>query len=252
LLTSRLLVGALGTVGLSAIALLGIPEAVKAVTFKDDNVSVRTTVFNKVGNTTGAFDTEMTELNVNVTMGSGLSMMLRESPTLLSTGYTTISEINAASGFNTAQGTYQIDSYFDLNLEASIDGGQNWKSVTDKGPVRVALAPSANTPATGVQTPNPLLPPDQGGYLTPSDVHLLINQFPELTPFFLKDVFHFGFLDIQRINDGANEHEIFRSTITGTIEPIPEPLTILGSFTAMGFGTFFKRKLGKKLQQEKA
>jgi hypothetical protein len=34
--------------------------------------------------------------------------------------------------------------------------------------------------------------------------------------------------------------------------PVPEPLTILGSFTAMGFGTFFKRKLGKKLQQEKA
>ena len=27
---------------------------------------------------------------------------------------------------------------------------------------------------------------------------------------------------------------------------IPEPLTILGSATALGFGTFFKRKLSKK------
>ncbi len=32
----------------------------------------------------------------------------------------------------------------------------------------------------------------------------------------------------------------------------PEPLTILGSVTAIGFGTFFKRKLGKKRQQNKA
>ncbi|WP_430640035.1 PEP-CTERM sorting domain-containing protein [Crocosphaera watsonii WH 8501] len=27
---------------------------------------------------------------------------------------------------------------------------------------------------------------------------------------------------------------------------MPEPLTILGSATALGFGTFFKRKLSKK------
>ncbi|GBF80272.1 PEP-CTERM sorting domain-containing protein [Aphanothece sacrum] len=37
-----------------------------------------------------------------------------------------------------------------------------------------------------------------------------------------------------------------------TVRTAPEPLTILGSATAMGFGTFFKRKLGKKRQQDKA
>jgi hypothetical protein len=53
-------------------------------------------------------------------------------------------------------------------------------------------------------------------------------------------------------------HQTKPTTINyGTIhkvdpKPIPEPLTILGSATAMGFGTFFKRKIGKKLQQEKA
>ena len=35
-------------------------------------------------------------------------------------------------------------------------------------------------------------------------------------------------------------------------DAVPEPLTILGSATALGFGTFFKRKLGKKRQQNKA
>jgi hypothetical protein len=49
---------------------------------------------------------------------------------------------------------------------------------------------------------------------------------------------------IQHDASGANKH--------GVTTAVPEPLTILGSFTAMGFGTFFKRKLGKKLQQEKA
>jgi hypothetical protein len=59
---------------------------------------------------------------------------------------------------------------------------------------------------------------------------------------------------------GFTENEVddfqFRLSQSSGVPPhpqdVPEPLTILGSFTAMGFGTFFKRKLGKKLQQEKA
>ncbi len=53
------------------------------------------------------------------------------------------------------------------------------------------------------------------------------------------------------LEDGTipgNEEDVFFSFK----KPVPEPLTILGSFTALGFGTFFKRKVGKKAQQDKA
>ncbi len=34
-------------------------------------------------------------------------------------------------------------------------------------------------------------------------------------------------------------------------EAVPEPLTLLGAGTALGFGTFFKRELSKKQKKEK-
>ena len=51
-----------------------------------------------------------------------------------------------------------------------------------------------------------------------------------------------------------DQREIFISEVQVDVEVemVPEPLTILGSFTALGFGTFFKRKVGKKAQQDKA
>ncbi len=47
-------------------------------------------------------------------------------------------------------------------------------------------------------------------------------------------------------------HENYANPAHIVREATPEPLTILGSATALGFGTFFKRKLGKKRQQNKA
>lgn len=49
---------------------------------------------------------------------------------------------------------------------------------------------------------------------------------------------------------GLPSGEIMFDT-TDPIEPIPEPLTILGTATALGFGAFFKRKLKPSQSSEK-
>ena len=87
--------------------------------------SVQTEVFGKVGNTTGTFNTEMLQLNL-----SGGGILVRESPTLASTGQTTIADLGG--------GSFRIDSFFDVFTELSLDGGRNW-SPSIRGPARVEL-----------------------------------------------------------------------------------------------------------------
>ena len=87
---------------------------------------VQTVVFNKVGNTTGVFNTEMLALNL-----SGGGVMLRESPTLASTGVTSITDVGG--------GNFQIDSFFDIFTELSVDGGRTW--IPSNGPTHVSLQP---------------------------------------------------------------------------------------------------------------
>jgi hypothetical protein len=64
------------------------------------------------------WQTEMLQLNLT---GAGLptDLMIRESPTLASTGTTTIQCCGGG-------GVYHIDSFFDVFTELSIDGGQTW------------------------------------------------------------------------------------------------------------------------------
>lgn len=64
----------------------------------------------------GSYDTEM--LSLTLTGGSlPAGVMIRESPTLASTGKTRISPVS---------GAFQINSFFDVFTELSLDGGQNW------------------------------------------------------------------------------------------------------------------------------
>ena len=95
------------------------------------NGPVQTIVFGKVGNTTGTFATEMLALNLS---GGTLPVgtMIRESPTLQSTGVTKITDIGG--------GLYQIDSFFDVFTELSIDGGASWLPSTN-GAGHVVLVP---------------------------------------------------------------------------------------------------------------
>jgi hypothetical protein len=67
--------------------------------------------------------------------------MIRESPTLASLGTTTVTSIPASRAL------FQIDSFFDIFTELSVDGGQTWNPVTN-GPTRVDLQASTPEPGT--------------------------------------------------------------------------------------------------------
>jgi hypothetical protein len=80
------------------------------------------------GNVTGTFSTEMLAMNL---IAGGPGIMIRESPTLPSLGQTSITNVGG--------GLYQIDSFFDVFTELSIDGGQVW--YPSIGPSHIVLSP---------------------------------------------------------------------------------------------------------------
>ena len=79
------------------------------------------------GGPTGAFATEMLSLDLNA--GSGV--MIRESPTLQSTGQTVVQPVGG--------GLFHIDSFFDVFTELSLDNGASW--MPSSGPTHVTLEP---------------------------------------------------------------------------------------------------------------
>ena len=48
------------------------------------------------------------------------------------------------------------------------------------------------------------------------------------------------------IYSGYNAGPMDLAAVVTVTQPVPEPLTILGSLTALGFGTLFKREISKK------
>jgi hypothetical protein len=88
-------------------------------TFQNHQAPAQVTVKVKNAGTAGStttFDTEMLQLDI---MGGSLppGVMIRESPTLKSTGKTTQ---------RPGAGGYYVDSFFDGFTELSVDGGQTW------------------------------------------------------------------------------------------------------------------------------
>lgn len=74
------------------------------------------------------YDTEMTQLDIaGGTLPPGI--LIRESPTLQSTGKTKITQVPTG---------YEIQSYFDIYTEISVDGGSTWFA-QENGPTRVTL-----------------------------------------------------------------------------------------------------------------
>lgn len=66
-----------------------------------------------------------------------IGVMLRESPTLLSTGQTRITEL--------PDGRFAIESFFDIFTEISVDNGRSWLPAS--GSVRVELVPTPGVAA---------------------------------------------------------------------------------------------------------
>jgi len=107
---------------------------------------VTTLASGKRGNTTGTFQTEMVSMSLTGDLG-GLPIEIRESPQMSSLGATTITDLGG--------GLYQIDSFFDVFTEISIDGSGTWIPSTEA--TRVELV------QPGVAVISPELPPFAAG-----------------------------------------------------------------------------------------
>ena len=104
------------------------------------------------------YQNEMLSFSLQGTLGA---IQIRESPTLASTGLTHI---------QAAPGGFMIDSFFDIFIEVSLDGGQTWSPALQ--PIRMELKPDPQTvPATVSQLQ--VLPPPLAQYVTPLGVHQL-------------------------------------------------------------------------------
>jgi len=88
-------------------------------------------VFSGETNGVSTYNTEMLQMDIS---GGNLpaNVMLRESPTLASTGQTTISFRGSSN--------YQIHGFFNLNTELSFNGGANWIP-NDGAPANLVIAP---------------------------------------------------------------------------------------------------------------
>lgn len=97
------------------------------------------------------FDTEMLALNLPVTG----AVMIRESPTLQSTGRHTVRAV--------PDGSFRVSSFFDIFTEISLDGGKSWSPAAAE--VRCALS----EPGECATTSN-LLPSGECVTVCPTDI----------------------------------------------------------------------------------
>jgi hypothetical protein len=106
------------------------------------------------------FDTEM--LGLSLSGGSTLpgGIKLRESPSKASTGRTSIRQ--------DSDGTYRINSFFDIFTELSLDGGNTWMASTNP-PARM----TPRLPPKKRFFPRPNLPPTNSQYISPKQWHAL-------------------------------------------------------------------------------
>jgi hypothetical protein len=112
--------------GACQLRLNGLPPGTPYIGFLDGRV--QTVAYNKgPTDTTGTFATEMLGMDLQ---GLGGQVRIRESPSRPSLGGTRITD--------NGDGTYHIDSFFDVFTEISLDGGANYNYVAAL-PTRVDL-----------------------------------------------------------------------------------------------------------------
>ncbi len=93
------------------------------------------------GGTTGTWDTEMISMSLTGQAPGGPPIVVRESPTLPSPGQIVVTDL--------PNGTFQIDSFFDVFTEISVDGGS---FVPAEGPMRLVMDAALPEPATASLT----------------------------------------------------------------------------------------------------
>jgi hypothetical protein len=106
---------------------------------------VTTVVRGKGGATTGSWDTEILSMDLSGNV-AGILIEIRESPSLPSPGRTSVTDLGT--------GRFQIDSFFDVFTELSIDGGPFQPQTNGAG--RMDLEPIRPS----VDLPSPGLPPE--------------------------------------------------------------------------------------------
>ena len=85
---------------------------------------------------TGKYENDLIDLECTLNTTEGL-VMLRESPTLASIGFTDITPLGG--------GLFHVDSFFDVFFEVSIDGGQSWEPYSSA--VHLTMVPEPSTMA---------------------------------------------------------------------------------------------------------
>lgn len=93
-----------------------------------------TLVTDRMLSTTGTFEAEIVSMELSGNVG-GTAVRVRESPTQASTGDTDISDLGG--------GLYDIDSFFDVFTELSVDDGQTW--IASDSFKRMTLVPEPAT-----------------------------------------------------------------------------------------------------------
>jgi uncharacterized repeat protein (TIGR01451 family) len=162
------------------------------------NAPVQVSVANASASTDNPlYDTEMTSLNLT---GLPNGIMVRESPTLPSRGMT---QINSQS-----DGTFKVNSFFDIFTELSLDGGATWSPATN-GAIRMQLTQRAPE----VTTVNGLLPLTNRPYVSPTQWHAAYAN-----GIYISNVTHSAFTaNYPPPAPGATNIENFNSTVSGLI-----------------------------------
>ena len=189
---------------------------------------VTTIARGKGGATTGSWDTEIVSMSLSGEVG-GVSIEIRESPSKPSPGRTSVTP--------GSDGEFIIDSFFDVFVEISIDGGPFQPQTNGAGRLELDRIPPT------VTLPTPELPPESDppncdhlkSHYVGIDLHAL---FPNGIDF--SNPIHSCFRNVVRSIDPAtgDETETFDSIVEGTIDDGsgPQPLILTGPVTTVARG----------------
>ncbi|MBW2417960.1 MAG: hypothetical protein JRH19_05410 [Deltaproteobacteria bacterium] len=181
---------------------------------------VKTVVRGKGGATTGSWDTEILSMDLSGDVG-GVSIDIRESPGLPSPGATSVTD--------NGQGRFVIDSFFDVFIELSVDGGPFQPQTNGAGRMELErIRPKA-------ELRNPGLPPERDppncdrivSMYVGRDLHAL---FPGGIDF--SNPIHRCFKNSQVTTDPAtgDETETTDTIVEGTVDvgSGPQPVVLTG------------------------